>query len=414
MTMVVFRQMKQFLGFSRQDAANLRELAQHAGPVLPDIADSFYRAVDGHEAIRAILSGEGAMARDLRETMLGWLEGLFCGCYDRDYCRRRATIGRAHVRANVPQHFMVAGMQLIWDELSAHLRNLNLPNVEDRLFSLHKLLTIEVGMMVESYKQTYATNVRHLERDAMRARLNEAEQLAQIGQLAASLAHEIKNPLAGISGAIQVMRDSLTASDEHFPVLTEVLRQIKRLDRTVKDLLVYARPKPARFQPCDFHHVVNRVVTLLHEEPAFGRVRFEHIERDELPVIDADEHQLEQLLVNLLLNAAQASCDGGLVRLISSALPRGLRVVVEDRGAGMTPDVYRRALEPFYTTKSRGTGLGLPICHKIVEAHHGKLNIRTSPEDGTTVTVDLPETSPAAATQRRRRPADDSWGEPPQ
>jgi len=136
------------------------------------------------------------------------------------------------------------------------------------------------------------------------------------------------------------------------------------------------------------------VRTLLNEESGFQRVQFEYAERERLPRIEADEIQLEQLLMNLLLNAAQASEEGGLVRLTTSKTPRGVRLVVEDRGCGMNQETRRRALEPFFTTKSRGTGLGLPICSKIVEAHGGRLSIASTRGAGTTVTVDLPRFPP--------------------
>lgn len=239
--------------------------------------------------------------------------------------------------------------------------------------------------------------VRQVERDAVQARLREAEQLAHVGQLAASLAHEIKNPLTGISGAIQVIRANLKPSDPHWPVLGEVLRQINRLDRSVKDLLVYARPKPPRYQRCDVSRATERVLAVLRKEPEFDRIRMECELPRNLPAIAADENQLEQLLMNLVLNAAQASAPGGVVRLVAAVRTGGIRLVVEDRGCGMPEDVARRAFEPFYTTKARGTGLGLPICRKIVEAHGGTIAVRSTPGEGTEVTVELPERPPTAA-----------------
>jgi signal transduction histidine kinase len=284
----------------------------------------------------------------------------------------------------------------VWQELGQLIRSQPVSGKSAKLASLHKLLTIETGLMLESYRESQIAQVRQVERDAMQARLREAEQLAQIGQLAASLAHEIKNPLAGISGAIQVIRASLKESDPHWPVLGEVLRQISRLDRSVKDLLVYARPKPPQYQRCDLRRAMERVLTLLRKEPEFERVRFEHRIPAGVPPIAADEHQLEQLLMNLLLNAAQASPSGGVVRLLTAAQDGRVRVVVEDRGCGMTLEVARRAMEPFFTTKARGTGLGLPICQKIVEAHGGTLSIHSVPGEGTEVTVELMPHPPAA------------------
>jgi signal transduction histidine kinase len=294
-----------------------------------------------------------------------------------------------HVQVGLPQHFMVAAMEVVWQALERAVREQPARVRAARAGSLHKLLMLELAVMLGSYQDSYAGQVRQVERDAMQARLREAEKLAEVGQLAASLAHEIKNPLAGISGAIQVIRAGLRQSDPHWPVLGEVLRQITRLDRTVKDLLVYARPKPPRYQRCELRRAIERVLTLLRKEPEFERVRFEYRVGRELPEIAADENQLEQVVMNLLLNAAQASAPDGLVRLVASAQDARVELVVSDRGCGMNPEVLRRALEPFYTTKARGTGLGLPICQKIVEAHGGRLAIRSAPGEGTEVTVEL-------------------------
>jgi signal transduction histidine kinase len=292
---------------------------------------------------------------------------------------------------------MVLAMEIIWEELVRLIHVSQLRNKPARLASLHKLLVIDTALMLASYQESASEQVRQIERDALQTRLREAEQLAHIGQLAASLAHEIKNPLAGISGAIQVIRASLKHSDPHWPVLGEVLRQINRLDRSVKDLLVYARPKPPQVQRCDLRRAVERVLTLLRKEPEFERVRFEYSMARDLPPIAADENQMEQLLMNLLLNAAQASAADGLVRLTTAARGGCVQIIVSDAGCGMTEEVARRALEPFFTTKARGTGLGLPICRKIVDAHGGKLAIRSTPGSGTEVSIELMQQPPAAA-----------------
>ncbi len=396
MSLGAFEEMKQYLGFGEADAANLAALADLVVPQLPRVVARFYQEVNAHPETRAVLSGGPAQAEALRRKLSEWLRGLFSGRYDAEYCRERAQVGRTHVRVGLPQHYMFAAMEVIWQELRAIIAGLPGCDQEAKLAALHKLLTIETGLMLESYRESYTAQVRQVERDAMWARLREAEQLAQIGQLAASLAHEIKNPLAGISGAIQVIRANLKQTDPHWPVLGEVLRQINRLDRSVKDLLVFARPKPPQYQWCDLPRAIERVLDLLRKEPEFERIRFEYSLPRDLPPIAADEHQLEQLLMNLLLNAAQASAPGGLVRLSVAARDGGVRIVVQDRGCGMSADVLRRTFEPFFTTKARGTGLGLPICRKIVEAHGGKIAIASEPGAGTEVAVDLLQHPPRA------------------
>jgi signal transduction histidine kinase len=389
-------ELKHYIGFDEQDAANLHALAPYVRPLLPAAIDRFYDEIDKHIGTRVLMTGGPPQATRLRATLSLWLEQLFCGTYDSDYWQSRESIGEAHVRIGLPQQYMLAAMQVIWAELERGVHALGLPNVSAKLSSLHKLLTLELAVMLDSYKEHYSEQIRGVEREAVQERLTEAEHLAQIGHLAASLAHEIKNPLAGISGAIQVIRDSMKPTEPHRPILDEILRQIGRLDNTVKDLLIFARPKPPRFRKCNIQDVIAEALPVWRQQPEIQRVHFEYVNSRALPPIAADENQVEQLLTNLLLNAAQASKPGGLVRLTSTPQPDGIRLSIEDRGHGMDQEVRRRAVEPFFTTKARGTGLGLSICKKIVETHGGALTIKSVVGEGTEVIVDLPRRQPSA------------------
>jgi signal transduction histidine kinase len=137
-------------------------------------------------------------------------------------------------------------------------------------------------------------------------------------------------------------------------------------------------------------------MTVLKREPAMQRVRFEHrTDHRPLPSIEADENKIEQLLMNLVLNAAHASENDGLVTLTTRLTSKGVQLEIEDRGPGMDEQTCQRALEPFFTTKSRGTGLGLPICRRIAESHSGTLTIHSAAGQGTRVCVLLPHLQPA-------------------
>ncbi|MBN2448631.1 MAG: hypothetical protein JXO22_18035, partial [Phycisphaerae bacterium] len=323
---VMFQDMKRYVGFGDADAENLRALRAAIQPHLSALTDAFYHRITHHPGTRRLITGGESQLDRLHRSLAAWLNELFDGDYDNDYCRRRLRIGQAHVAIGMPQYYMVAAMEVVWQLLEERLRGVEIEDVGDKLRSLHKLLQLDTALMLESYKESYTTQIRAVERAAVRERLDEAEHLAHIGHLAASLAHEIKNPLAGISGAVQVIRDALSTEHPHRPILSEILRQISRLDGTVKDLLVYARPKPPRFRQCDLGQLLTRVLPILREQPEMQRVRFEYVNSQPLPAIQADEHQLDQLLTNLLLNAAQASPTDGLVRLVTTALEDGVRL----------------------------------------------------------------------------------------
>jgi signal transduction histidine kinase len=353
--------------------------------------DRFYERLFHDPGARAIFTGGQAQIDHQRLRLVHWLNELFGGTYDQSYCEKRLAIGHTHVRVGMPQHYMFVAMEIISQELEKVIRRLDVPGIEDKLASLHKVLSLEMAVMLESYKDSYSTKVRQEERSVAEERVTRSEHLAEVGQLAASLAHEIKNPLAGISGAIQVIRDAMRADDPHRPIIREILGQINRLDAAVKDLLIFSKPKPPAIQPSDLNTVVARVVKLLRGTAAFRRVQLRFDSVPALPLVPVDENQIEQLVINLLVNAAHAcEANGGRVDVVLSSDPRGVRMAVADTGEGMDERTAQRAFEPFFTTKARGTGLGLSICKKIVDAHGAMITLTSTRNVGTQVTVDFP------------------------
>lgn len=382
---------KGYVGFTPEDARQLKAMDERLRPHLYEVVDRFYATLMSHPGARQVFAGGEAQIDRLREHLKLWLAGLFCGQYDQSYVESRVAIGSTHVRIGLPQHYMFGAMEIVRSELERLIRTHVPPPHEGPLGAMHRLLVIETSIMLERYKASYSERLLRLEQASMQERLTRAEHLAEIGQLAAALAHELKNPLAGISGAIQVIREEMAADNPHRPVLGEVLRHVGRLDRAVKDLLAYARPHPPRFSRCDLRGIIERVGRLLTQEPTFQHVRFETCVDPEAAALECDDHQIEQVLLNLLLNAAQASPPGSVARLTVSQAGDGIRLVVEDEGSGMEPEVRVRAFDPFYTTKVRGTGLGLPICRGIIEAHQGEISLHSAPGGGTRVEVRLPQ-----------------------
>jgi len=386
---VLLDRVKVQIGFTEQDARTLRSFAADVLPFLPDVAERLYEALIDDPAARAVFTGEAELARQ-RRIFNEWLTALFTGDYGHAYVQKGLRIGSAHVRLGLPQHFMVAGTELVWREICRSTRQRSVENIEAKLASLHKLLMLELAIMQESYRESYAAAARAREREAVEEKLTQAEHLAEIGRLAAALAHEIKNPLAGISGAIQIIGGAMDAQDPHKPIIREILGQIRRLDATVRDLLLYSRPTPAKHAEFNLGKTVERVLMVLREEPAIRHVRVDNRVGSDGQRVRADEGQIEQMLMNLVLNAADASSEGGTIRVSTIADDENAHLLVEDEGLGMPPEVLARALDPFFTTKAKGTGLGLSICRKIVDAHGGTISLESTVGKGTKVTVVLP------------------------
>jgi len=244
-------------------------------------------------------------------------------------------------------------------------------------------------------------------------RMKERERLAALGEMAAGLAHEIRNPLGSIKGAAQYLLPEgveLGAAKEFLSIIVD---EVNRLNRVVSQFLDYARPYRGEQAPLDVNDVVRKTAQLLQQEcespAAAGRFEVGLNLSDDLPPVRADAEQLRQVFLNLGLNALQAMPQGGKLT-ISSDVRRGARrgepasfleVRFRDTGVGIPPGDLKNLFIPFYTTKEKGTGLGLPISQRIIENHGGTIEVRSQPGKGATFTVLLPIEADAFAEMRR-------------
>jgi two-component system, LuxR family, sensor kinase FixL len=231
------------------------------------------------------------------------------------------------------------------------------------------------------------------ERVKLEMKLREESGLVRIGELAAVLAHEVKNPLAAVSGAIQILAEKLTEADDR-EIVDEILRRLDGLTVMVGDLLLYARPPKPRFARVDLSELVENLLGFLQLDPAWREVE-SRIEGTASPVM-ADSELLKVALQNLLINALQAMAAGGrlVVRLGESADTAWIDVA--DSGPGIPADVQAKLFTPFFTTKSRGTGLGLATVKRVAEAHQGDVRVLSSDTRGTTMRFIVPVQRPDA------------------
>lgn len=231
--------------------------------------------------------------------------------------------------------------------------------------------------------QRDVTHVKKLQQELVRT-----QSLAAVGELAATIAHEIKNPLAGISGAIQIMKDAIPDSDHRKEVVTQILEQIQRLDNTVRDLLTFSRPAVPDQQEVDLCENLERSWSLLAQQPGADRVEF--VCQCNPVRVQADPNLLSQVWINVFQNAIEAMPNGGEVRVrILDGDP--VRIEIEDTGTGVDAAHAPKIFRPFFSTKTRGTGLGLAISRKIVEAHRGTIRLDSRPKKGTIVCVEIPK-----------------------
>lgn len=223
-----------------------------------------------------------------------------------------------------------------------------------------------------------------------RTQMSRAEHLATLGELATGLAHEIRNPLAGIAGVIEIISRDLPASSPARSVVKEVRQEIARINHIVTDLLQTARPHPPNVRKGNLNTTVEHAVMLGRQQALSNSVQIELQKDPSLPEVEHDSDQIHQVLLNLLLNAMQAINTDGIVKVGVRQQGSSAIIEVADNGRGIPPDHLPNIFRPFYTTKGDGTGLGLSLARRIVEDHHGRIDVSSTLGKGTTFSVVLP------------------------
>lgn len=256
----------------------------------------------------------------------------------------------------------------------------------------------EIGLATRRFDATFAALQRtQRELHAMyEERMVRADRFAMVGQMATGLAHEIKNPLAGLSGALELLAEDM-AESPHGHVVEEMQHQVKRLTSIMEGLLNFARPPVARLEATDVNRPLEKALFLLSGQRGRQPVTIERALGQELPTVHADAGQLEQVFLNIGLNALQVlQATGGTLTVRSYASDARVIVEFHDTGPGIAPEVRPHIFTPFFTTRSNGTGLGLALSMRLVTEHGGKLEF-DCPGVGTTFTISLPAAVDGAA-----------------
>jgi two-component system NtrC family sensor kinase len=227
---------------------------------------------------------------------------------------------------------------------------------------------------------------------AVRQQATRTEKLASIGRLAAGVAHEINNPLTGVLTFAHLMRDKSNMDDQDREDLDLIIHETTRAADIVRGLLDFARERPVLMEPLLINDVVHRTVRLIVNQKKFENIAIEELLQDDLPQVCGDMNQLQQVLLNLSLNACTAMPNGGTLAIRTLTVDGEVLVKVTDTGVGIKPELLDRIFEPFFTTQDvgKGTGLGLSVTFGIIEQHHGDLEVESEEGKGSTFTIHLP------------------------
>jgi signal transduction histidine kinase len=225
--------------------------------------------------------------------------------------------------------------------------------------------------------------------------MSRAEHFATLGELAAGLAHEIRNPLAGIAGVIEIVSRDLPPNSAARLVIKDAKEETLQINRILTELLEIARPKPPQFRVSDVCSSVEHAVMFARQQAITKRITVEFEIKDTIPPVEHDPNQINQVLLNLLLNAIQSMDKPGVIRVSLKHDDGAVFITVADEGKGIPPETLPNIFRPFFTTKGHGTGLGLSLARRIVDSHGGHIDVTSVVGKGTQFLVELPITRSA-------------------
>jgi signal transduction histidine kinase len=376
----LYEELQSYVGWTDADARRVASVAELVEPHVVELIDDFYEEIARHpEAQKVITGGEEQVAR-LKRTLRAWLRDLVSGQYDMAYVRRRWRVGLRHVEIGLPQVYTNAALSRLRRKTIQELERLWTRDPGE-LFavrtSLNTLLDLDLAIIEDAYQTEYSL------------RQQRSERLITIGQVAGGIAHELRNPLNVIKTSIYYLVNARQPSPEKVRQhLERIERQVALADRVITALADFARLPMPELHPLCLEKCLKEVVEL-NSMPDEIVVNFDFA-RD-LPHVLGDIRQLQIVFGNLVRNARDAMLpQGGTLSITAQPQMDEVAITVADTGVGIPRESLDRILEPLYSTKSRGIGLGLAITRSILDKHHGQLQVASEVGSGSQFTVRLP------------------------
>ena len=353
---------------------------------IPSVVDEFIEFIGRDPLLARRAEGKPIELHCLKPALVSWLTSTLSASRDTiSYLESRRRIGKVHVHIDLPQEMMFTAMNCIRSRLMkiALRKYEGLPELDALLLAINRALDLELTLMIESY------------REHQQEQLKTHERLATIGQLAASIGHELRNPLGTIETSVYLMAQRLTklgvVDDVIERHVDKARKQVQLCSKIITDLLELARSRPPRRQLVDLDRLIDEALDALRLPEA---VQTNKTVTANLTVM-ADPEQLRSVLVNLLENGKDAILGSGQLNVEAFVSGSGVMIRVRDTGPGIAPGDRARIFEPLFTTKAHGNGLGLALCRRIVVAHGGSIELERV-DSGASFVVWLPEPSEKA------------------
>lgn len=379
------KEIKDYIGFSSRDAECLNALYPLVHPYFEEIVDHFYSSLRQNPRTREVFTGPDQLER-LGHSLLEWLDEVFTGPYDEEYFRKRQHVGRVHVDVGLQPQFMFGAMNIIRidliravDKEAERLADFD-RSQRECVESIERILDLELTIMTQAYWDKLME---------MKLELPSA--------LAAGLAHEIRNPLNTMGLQLTLLdrriRDVAkvvdTAEERISPIVEALRGELERIRTLTSEIMDFAKPIEVSPAWHDVGEVLAELERVHGPTLETSQITFETEHRGE-ERIWCDLDRMRQVLVNLLTNAVEAIDEEGTIRVCVDNAEYGTTLTVEDTGEGMAPALKYRIFDLFFTTKAAGTGVGLPIIKKVIEAHGGSIDVSSQPGKGSKFNVFLP------------------------
>ncbi|APW60501.1 protoglobin domain-containing protein [Paludisphaera borealis] len=373
-----YQDLQAYVGWTDEDAGRVRGVASLLKPHLTDLVEDFYAEIAHHPEAYKVFTGGQAQIDRLKNSLLDWLCELLTGPYDRSYAFRRWKVGIRHVEIGLDQVYTNVALSRLRDGLLRLLGESwsgDCAGLVAAIRSLNKLMDLDLAKIEDAYQAEYAS------------RLQGSERLATLGQIAGGVAHELRNPLNVVKTSLYYLNSARAASPEkRSEHMRRIERNVGRANEVITALTNFARCPEPEVTPFSAEACVREA---LDDTAVPGGIEVAFDFLDDLPLALGDRSQIRIVLGNLIRNAVDAMPSSGRLTLTGRRLGEDLELEVTDSGVGIATADLIRIMEPLFSTKARGMGLGLALSRMILDRNHGSLRVTSKLGAGSTFTVRL-------------------------
>jgi signal transduction histidine kinase len=373
-----YRELQSYVGWTESDAQRVGAAAPLLQPYLGALIDDFYQEIERHAGARKVITGGAAQIERLKGTLIHWIRDLLSGTYDESYVARRWRVGWRHVEIGLDQVYTNVALSRLRTGLARALQENWLGDegsLRETVRSLHKLLDLDLAIIEDAYQAEYV------------GRLQRTERLATLGQVAGGVAHELRNPLNVVKTSVYYLLNARNpTAEKKADHLRRIERNVELADGVITALSSFARMPVPELRPIDVEPMVREVLEI---NPPGDHVVVSVECPPGLPRALGDLAQLRIALGNLVRNARDAMPQGGRLAIAARAEDSRLDISVADTGSGIEAAELARIMEPLYSTKARGLGLGLAIARSIVEKNQGIIQVASERGRGSVFTIRL-------------------------